>query len=278
MGLARQDSARIQASKTRSLAELESELSHLSDKSSTGWNNGAMIYEGLPGENMYKFLIALSFAVSLPLLVATASKCSPASPLLTGEHPIFVPQNIGQSQSASNRLAAADSKINSDATEKDSNSDSKSDEKSDSKAATKSDKASSSKSKKASDSSKTELSSSKDDNDDNDSDKGKSKTKAVSFSGNVSWYGIPFHGRKTASGEIFDMNKLSAAHLKLPFQSKALVEDPRSGNAVIVRVNDRGPYAKTRVMDLSREAGRRLGILSRGVGYADITVIERKGK
>lgn len=270
MGLAREDSARIQASKTRSLAELESELSHLSDKSSTGWNNGAMIYEGLPGEKMYKFLIALSFAVSLPLLVATASKCSPASPLVAGEHPIFVPQNIGQSQSASNRLAAADSKINSDATEKDSNSDSKSD----SKAATKSDKASSSKSKKASDSSKTELSSSKDD----DSDKEKSKTKTVSFSGNVSWYGIPFHGRKTASGEIFDMNKLSAAHLKLPFQSKALVEDPRSGNAVIVRVNDRGPYAKSRVMDLSREAGRRLGILSRGVGYADITVIERKGK
>lgn len=99
-----------------------------------------------------------------------------------------------------------------------------------------------------------------------------------SFSGNVSWYGIPFHGRKTASGEIFDMNKLSAAHLKLPLPSRALVEDPRSGNAVIVRVNDRGPYCKTRVMDLSREAGRKLGILSRGVGYADITVLEKKSK
>lgn len=99
-----------------------------------------------------------------------------------------------------------------------------------------------------------------------------------SFSGNVSWYGIPFHGKKTASGEIFDMNKLSAAHLKLPLPSRALVEDPRSGNAVIVRVNDRGPYCKTRVMDLSREAGRRLGILGRGVGYADITVLEKKVK
>lgn len=99
-----------------------------------------------------------------------------------------------------------------------------------------------------------------------------------SFSGNVSWYGIPFHGRKTASGEVFDMNKLSAAHLKLPLPSRALVEDPRSGNAVIVRVNDRGPYCKTRVMDLSREAGRKLGILSRGVGYADITVLEKKSK
>ena len=100
--------------------------------------------------------------------------------------------------------------------------------------------------------------------------------KGKSFSGNVSWYGIPFHGRKTASGEIFDMNKMSAAHLKLPLPSRALVEDPRSGNAVIVRVNDRGPYCKTRVMDLSREAGRKLGILSRGVGYADITILQQK--
>lgn len=109
-----------------------------------------------------------------------------------------------------------------------------------------------------------------------DDDDGPLQTKGKSFSGNVSWYGIPFHGRKTASGEVFDMNKLSAAHLKLPLPSRALVEDPRSGNAVIVRVNDRGPYCKTRVMDLSREAGRRLGILSRGVGYADITILEKK--
>lgn len=97
-----------------------------------------------------------------------------------------------------------------------------------------------------------------------------------SFSGNVSWYGMPFHGRKTASGEIFDMYKLSAAHLTLPLPTRVLVEDPRSGNVVIVRVNDRGPYVKTRVMDLSREAARLLGYLSRGVAFVDVTVLKNK--
>lgn len=97
-----------------------------------------------------------------------------------------------------------------------------------------------------------------------------------SFSGNASWYGIPFHGKKTASGEIFDMNKLSAAHLTLPLPTRAIVEDPRTGNAVIVKVNDRGPYVKTRVMDLSREAARELGTLPRGVAYIDVTVLESK--
>lgn len=102
----------------------------------------------------------------------------------------------------------------------------------------------------------------------------KEKHGSRSFSGNASWYGIPFHGHKTASGEIFNMNKLSAAHLTLPLPSKALVEDPRTGNAVIVKVNDRGPYVKTRVMDLSREAARELGTLSRGVAFVDITVLD----
>ncbi|MBY0358047.1 MAG: septal ring lytic transglycosylase RlpA family protein [Candidatus Obscuribacterales bacterium] len=97
-----------------------------------------------------------------------------------------------------------------------------------------------------------------------------------SFSGNSSWYGIPFHGRKTASGEIFNMNKLSAAHKTFPLPTYCLVEDPRSGNTVIVKVNDRGPYAKGRVMDLSREAARQLGTLSRGVAYIEGTVLGRK--
>lgn len=97
-----------------------------------------------------------------------------------------------------------------------------------------------------------------------------------SFSGNASWYGIPFHGHKTANGEIFNMYKCSAAHLTLPLPTRALVEDPRTGNAIIVRVNDRGPYVKTRVMDLSREAARSLGTLPRGVAYIDITVLDSK--
>lgn len=95
-----------------------------------------------------------------------------------------------------------------------------------------------------------------------------------SFSGNVSWYGVPFHGRKTASGATFDMYKLTAAHLKLKFGTKVLVEDPRTGNTVIVQVNDRGPYAKSRVMDLSREGARRLGTLSRGVAFVDCLIVE----
>jgi len=98
-----------------------------------------------------------------------------------------------------------------------------------------------------------------------------------SFSGNISWYGIPFHGKKTASGEIFDMYKFSAAHLRLPFGTKVLVEDPRTGNTVMVRVNDRGPFVKTRVMDVSKGAATKLGTISRGVTFVDCLVITKTG-
>jgi rare lipoprotein A len=94
------------------------------------------------------------------------------------------------------------------------------------------------------------------------------------FSGNVSWYGPGFHKRKTASGEIFDMNQLTAAHLTLPFGTRVLIEDPRTGNTVIVKVNDRGPYVRTRVMDLAREGARRLGILDHGVAFVDCLVLK----
>ncbi len=93
------------------------------------------------------------------------------------------------------------------------------------------------------------------------------------FSGNVSWYGMPFHGRKTASGEIFDMNKCTSAHLKLPFKTKVMVEDPKTGKSVVVKVNDRGPYAKGRVMDLSKGAATKLGTISHGVAYVECTVV-----
>lgn len=93
------------------------------------------------------------------------------------------------------------------------------------------------------------------------------------FSGNVSWYGVPFHGRKTASGEIFDMYKCTSAHLKLPFKTRVLVEDPKTGKSVVVKVNDRGPYAKGRVMDLSKGAATKLGTISHGVAYVDCTVV-----
>ena len=95
-----------------------------------------------------------------------------------------------------------------------------------------------------------------------------------SFSGNVSWYGPHFNGKKTASGEVFDMQKTTAAHRTLPFFVKVLVEDPKSGNSVIVKVNDRGPFARRRVMDLSKEGGRKLGILGKGLTYADCLVLD----
>ncbi|MBX9879010.1 MAG: septal ring lytic transglycosylase RlpA family protein [Candidatus Obscuribacterales bacterium] len=95
-----------------------------------------------------------------------------------------------------------------------------------------------------------------------------------SFSGNASWYGPGFHGKKTASGQIFDMNKCTAAHLKLPFSTRVLVEDPRTGNTVIVTINDRGPYVRTRVMDLAKGAAKRLGTFSRGVAYIDCLVLD----
>jgi rare lipoprotein A len=94
-----------------------------------------------------------------------------------------------------------------------------------------------------------------------------------SFSGNISWYGAKFNGKKTASGELFDMTKPTAAHKKLPFQTKILVEDPKTGKSVVVKVNDRGPFVKSRVMDVSREGARKLGTLSHGVTYVDCTVV-----
>lgn len=99
----------------------------------------------------------------------------------------------------------------------------------------------------------------------------------ANFSGNISWYGPQFNGKKTASGEVFDMNKSTAAHLTLPFGSKVLVEDPRTGKTVIVKVNDRGPYVRSRVMDLSKEGARKLGTLLTGVAFVDCLVLSPQG-
>jgi len=107
---------------------------------------------------------------------------------------------------------------------------------------------------------------------------GGDKPSGPTFSGNVSWYGPGFDGKKTASGEIFDMKKSTAAHLKLPFYTKVLVEDPRTGKSVVVKVNDRGPYAKKRVMDLSKGAAQKLGTILGGVAFVECTVIGKGEK
>lgn len=82
--------------------------------------------------------------------------------------------------------------------------------------------------------------------------------------GFASWYGPGFHGNRTADGERFDMNALTAAHRTLPFNSYVRVTDLATGRSVIVRINDRGPYNRRRIIDLSARAARELGIAADG--------------
>lgn len=96
---------------------------------------------------------------------------------------------------------------------------------------------------------------------------------AGSFSGQASWYGPQFHGRKTSDGSRFDMNKLTAAHKTLPFGTKLLVMNRKTGDSCIVKVNDRGPFVGDRVIDLSRGAARQLNMLSSGVAVVDCVVL-----
>ena len=83
--------------------------------------------------------------------------------------------------------------------------------------------------------------------------------------GLASWYANRFHGRRTASGERYDKNALTAAHKTLPFGTLVRVKNVRSGKEVVVRINDRGPYAHKRLIDLSGAAAAALGIKSHGV-------------
>jgi rare lipoprotein A len=82
--------------------------------------------------------------------------------------------------------------------------------------------------------------------------------------GVASWYGADFHGRKTANGEVFDANALTAAHPTLPLPCYAVVTNLDNGKSVMVRVNDRGPYVNDRIIDMSYAAAKQLGYLSRG--------------
>ncbi len=84
---------------------------------------------------------------------------------------------------------------------------------------------------------------------------------ALSEQGLASWYGRKFHGRRTANGEVYDMYAMTAAHRTLPLPSYARVSNPANGRSVIVRVNDRGPFVKGRVIDLSYAAALKLGVL-----------------
>lgn len=91
--------------------------------------------------------------------------------------------------------------------------------------------------------------------------------------GTASYYGRKFHGRRTANGERFDMTALTAAHKTLPFGSRVRVTNPRNGRAVIVRINDRGPFVRGRTIDLSRSAAEQIGIVTRGHGEVELELL-----
>jgi len=93
--------------------------------------------------------------------------------------------------------------------------------------------------------------------------------------GQASWYGSQHHGRPTSTGERFDMNALTAAHKTLPLPSLVEVTNRANGRRVILRVNDRGPFVDSRIIDLSRAAADELGLLSQGVGDVRVRYVGR---
>ena len=92
-------------------------------------------------------------------------------------------------------------------------------------------------------------------------------------SGAASYYGKRFHGRRTANGERFNMNSMTAAHKSLPFGTKVKVTNKRNGRSVVVRINDRGPYHGGRVIDLSRAAAAKIGMIGSGTAPVSIDVL-----
>ena len=89
---------------------------------------------------------------------------------------------------------------------------------------------------------------------------------AMAQCGGASWYGPGFHGKKAASGQRFNENAMTAAHKSLPFGTVVRVVDQRSGKSVKVTINDRGPFHKGRIIDLSKAAATKLGIRNAGTG------------
>ena len=104
----------------------------------------------------------------------------------------------------------------------------------------------------------------------------KAAQKAPYQVGKAAWYCQRFHGRKTASGELFDMFQLTAAHRKLPLGSVIKVTNLTNQKAIVVRINDRGPWGQPRrILDLSYEASRRLGMLRAGVAQVRLDVVSQ---
>ena len=102
---------------------------------------------------------------------------------------------------------------------------------------------------------------------------GSSATVQPAHIGEASWYGPGFEGKKTASGEIFDDSKLTAAHKTIPLGSKAKVTNLTNGKTVEVKINDRGPFIDGRMVDLSRAAAKALGMIDRGTARVQIDLL-----
>lgn len=92
--------------------------------------------------------------------------------------------------------------------------------------------------------------------------------------GLASWYGEPYHGRRAANGEIYDMNQLTAAHRTMPFETKVRVTNLRNGREVDVRITDRGPFVEGRIIDLSLAAAQAIDMVTEGVGKVELRVLE----
>lgn len=91
--------------------------------------------------------------------------------------------------------------------------------------------------------------------------------------GGASWYGPGFHGKTAASGERFDQNAMTAAHKSLPFGTVVRVTDQRTGKSVQVKINDRGPFHRNRIIDLSKAAAAKLGIQRAGTGKVCVDAV-----
>ena len=95
--------------------------------------------------------------------------------------------------------------------------------------------------------------------------------------GIASWYGTKFHGRKTSSGEIYDMHAMTAAHKTLPIPVYVRVDNLENGRSLVVKVNDRGPFVDGRIIDLSYAAAKKLGVDGPGTAKVEITVVSSQG-
>jgi rare lipoprotein A len=95
--------------------------------------------------------------------------------------------------------------------------------------------------------------------------------------GIASWYGKKFHGRRTSSGEIYDMYKMTAAHKELPLPTYVTVKNLDNGKTAVLKVNDRGPFHANRIIDLSYAAALKLGIAEKGTAFVEVNVVTARG-